>query len=385
MKYPNVLSEPVTIERVAAGSSLARFGDGELRIAIGGAAISQVADPKLRGELRAILSDPAACPAGIPNPRVGPNVDVWAKYSDARFTSLYKRAEYLSAFITRPDSAPWIDTPAYWQSVSNLWNGKSAVLVVGDEKSLTPAQMIGATHVRVVKAPVKNAYASIDKIEEEIGTPAGPVFMCLGATATALAGRLDRKGCHAVDLGHIGMFMRHAGAYRNTVDDLSSPEYRDQIRTLHATTKWGHHGASHLDEILRYAKKLGATSIVDYGAGRRTLKPAIGDRMKVFEYDPGVPEISRLPKPADMVVSTDVLEHIEPSKLDAVLLHQYTLAKRGSYHVISCRPAGAILPDGRNAHLIVKPPEWWKAKLQGVGWKIEQTDVRKGFHVWARK
>jgi hypothetical protein len=40
-----------------SGRSIARYGDGELRVALGRKCVSQEADPKLAGELRAILAD----------------------------------------------------------------------------------------------------------------------------------------------------------------------------------------------------------------------------------------------------------------------------------------------------------------------------------------
>ena len=87
---------------------------------------------------------------------------------------------------------------------------RDIVLVVGDKKSIT-TEMIGseAKSVREVIGPRQHAYAQIDAIEEEIGKTPARVLMCLGTTATVLAHRLARKGVHALDLGHIVMFMKH--------------------------------------------------------------------------------------------------------------------------------------------------------------------------------
>jgi hypothetical protein len=119
-----------------------------------------------------------------------------------------------SSFITRPDSAPWIDTPEFWADLASLWKGRDVVLVAGTERSLRVEQLVGVNDCRRVAVPRRDAYAEIDRIVEEIGLPAGPVLMCAGPTATVLAARLGKKGVQALDLGHIGMFMRHAGAYR---------------------------------------------------------------------------------------------------------------------------------------------------------------------------
>ena len=46
------------------------------------------------------------------------------------------------------------------------------------------------------------------------------------------------------------------------------------------------------------------------------------------------------------------------------------------YHLVACHPAKKYLSDGRNAHLIVENPEWWKCKLQTVlNWKLCRDQV----------
>jgi hypothetical protein len=366
--------------------SIARFGDGELRLAVGGSAISQKADRLLALELKLILRDivPGLL-VGVPNFEKTPRQDVWAKYRKGKFAALYvSDREYVSSFITRPDNAPWIDRPEYWAEVRQLWHGKDVVLIAGDRKSITPELLSGASSVRSISAPPKNAYSEVDRIEREVGKHADLVILCLGATATVLAARLHRRGIHALDLGHLGMFMRHAGAYQFTRTDLASEEYRRQLVMKHESMAWGKHGHSHAPEIQEFIKQLGARSVLDYGCGRATLSKALPDA-KVQEYDPGVLGKDLLPKPADLIVCTDVLEHIEPQLLDSVLRHIFLLARRGAYFVIATRLARETLPDGRNAHLIVQPPEWWLAKLQRQGWAITRHEQRKGFCIWAEK
>lgn len=373
MKYPRVLSEDETLARAASGINLARFGDGELRIAAGGDCISQRERfPKLVAEIKEMLGTPRpGCLVCIPNANAKtPKAESWANYREPKFVSLYGMAEYGSAFITRPDSAPWIDTPDYWDRVRDLWRGKDVVLVVGDKKSISTEMMAGeAKSVREVIAPRQNAYREIDRIEAEIGNPAGPVLMCLGVTATVLAWRMAAKGVHAIDLGHIGMFMRHAGAYRYVASDLMSDGYRAQLRRQHETTKWGGDGAKHVAAVKTFAGSLNAGTILDYGCGRGALADAMAPQ-RVSQYDPGIPGKDGMPKPVDLVVCTDVLEHIEPDRLDAVLDHIKRLAAKGVYLVIATRPAKAVLADGRNAHLIVKPAEWWIDKIERLGWAI---------------
>lgn len=380
-----VLDEQTTLASCTS-NSIARFGDGELRVALGGAAVSQRADPTLAHELLAILrSKTPGLLVGVPNFESTPRQDVWNKYREGRYATLYAQGrEYASSFISRPDSAPWIDRAEYWESVRDLWRARDVVLVAGDRKSLHPDMMPEARSVRVVTGPSQNAYSEIGRIEREIGTPKGPVIMCLGCSATALAARLHRRGVHALDLGHIGMFMRHAGAYSFTPADLATADYRRQLQEKHATSVWGKHGHSHAPEISAFLHEIGGRSVLDYGCGRATLAKAL-PHVKTFEYDPGVIGKHHLPKVADLVVCTDVLEHIEPPLLDGVLRHIYLLASRGAYLVIATREAREKLPDGRNAHLIVEPPAWWIDKLRQQGWADLRSEERKGLCVWLRK
>jgi hypothetical protein len=45
--------------------------------------------------------------------------------------------------------------------------------------------------------------------------------------------------------------------------------------------------------------------------------------------------------------------------------------------LIACHPAKKGLSDGRNAHLIIEQPEWWKQKIQTIpGWKIIYEHIK---------
>lgn len=375
--------------------SIARFGDGELRLATGGAATSQKADQRLAAELRDILEHYDGFIVGIPTFAATPNKATWEKYRRSPFLEMFRQDLYGSAFITRPDNAPWIDTPTYWQAVRELWRDKNVVLVAGTSKSLTPATLEGARSVEVVEVPERDAYSVIDETAEKISDAADLVILCAGAAATCLAARLDARGIHALDLGHIGMFMKHAGMYATPAADLISDHYRALNVQLHADPRgFGGDGKKHAERVLDYATTIGARSICDYGCGEGTLKPALyklGWRGFVAEYDPAMKGKESLPKPAQLLVSTDVLEHIEPEKLGAVLQHQFRCAELGAFFTIATRPANKILPDGRNAHLIQEKTAWWLDQLRATGWNVDHSfektkgDQVREVWVWCRK
>jgi hypothetical protein len=209
LPYPRVLSEVMTIQRALKGESLARIGDGELRLMHGGKHIAQETLPELAAELRSITkgfgNEAQVC---IPNTQVEcGKPEFWSKHSLDKYRELYEPTYvYGSSFICRPDSAPWIDQPHYWLAVRKLWEGRDVTLVIG-ERGGSLTYLHHAKSVRVVYGPERDAYKGIAKLEEEIGHPKGIVLLCLGPTATCLAERLAKKGLWAVDLGHMGRFM----------------------------------------------------------------------------------------------------------------------------------------------------------------------------------
>lgn len=204
--YPSVLSEHETLTRVCAGASLARFGDGEFKLCRGGGIKSQAHDPVLQQRLRAILRDSGACLVGIPNLRSDtPKQKFWSGFLTA--SQLLADREYGSAFISRPDSAPWIDTPAYWQLLASLWRGQDVTLVRGSKKGLVVEDLVGAGHVTEIIAPRQHAWGSYDALLEQVGTPTR-ALLCVGPTATVMAVDLCARGVHAIDLGHVALFWR---------------------------------------------------------------------------------------------------------------------------------------------------------------------------------
>lgn len=148
---------------------------------------------------------------------------------------------------------------------------------------------------------------------------------------------------------------------------MISNEYKKQLEKVHEAKKWGNSGKSWVFEIEPFADKVGAKSIIDFGCGTGSLKKALEHKYDFVEYDPGIEGKETLPdEPCDMLVCTDVLEHIEPEYLDETLEAIDRLYTKCAFLVIACNPAKEILPDGRNAHLIQEPPEWWMKKFDNI-------------------
>lgn len=213
-EYPRVVNENDTLDAVLSGKSITRYGDGEFRLAMGGRAnVSQVAHPRLREELCEILvTRQRFCLVAIPdmNPE-SPKWWFWKKYQHKYPRMLDHKITYYSQFITRPDSAPVIDVPEFYDRMESLWAGQEVVLVRGSERSLVEgrAPMDLAKKVHPVMCARRDAYQEIDRVESEVlALNVNRVLLCAGAMATVLTYRLAKKGLHAIDLGHIGYLWR---------------------------------------------------------------------------------------------------------------------------------------------------------------------------------
>ena len=55
---------------------------------------------------------------------------------------------------------------------------------------------------------------------------------------------------------------------------------------------------------------------------------------------------------------------MEPEYIDQVFDDLQRVVSNLGYFTIAVTPATKILEDGRNAHLIVQPVEWWEQKIQ---------------------
>lgn len=167
---------------------------------------------------------------------------------------------------------------------------------------------------------------------------------------------------------------------------LISDNYRSQLAEKHNTCEnFGISGQRWAHDVMELANGLGApgkvVTVLDYGCGRGTLREAIWARgtapFYLYEYDPAIEGKDHRPEPVDLVICTDVLEHIEPECLYAVLDDIRSLAKQLVFVTISTKPASKHLPDGRNAHLIVEPGNWWLPKII-ERWRVSLWQDRGG-------
>ena len=149
---------------------------------------------------------------------------------------------------------------------------------------------------------------------------------------------------------------------------MLSPDYRRLQEKLHKTGHYGLTALTFRNQVSKLITTYDINTILDYGCGsNRSLLRALTGYMTrecIYQgYDPCVLAVAEPPKPNELVVSIDVLEHIEPEYLETVLDHLQELTQKILYVSICTIASPHIMEDGRNAHLIQRPAQWWLPKL----------------------
>lgn len=164
--------------------------------------------------------------------------------------------------------------------------------------------------------------------------------------------------------------------------------YQQQLSQLHAVGKFDN-GYKSYPIVKDFLTQYHPSDLLDFGCGQGGLIRAIQEQHPTIHcdgYDPGNKQFQQLPKRSyDAVISTDAIEHIEPAYLDETLRTIDSKMQRCGCFRIACYPAKKQLPDGRNAHLIVETPEWWRAKILStmnvvIVW--EEISVVDKTHKW---
>jgi FkbM family methyltransferase len=155
----------------------------------------------------------------------------------------------------------------------------------------------------------------------------------------------------------------------------------------------------HLGAIKRLIAASRARTILDYGSGKglqyrpqpvlvggKRVADGVAEYWDVDEvrcYDPAYPPHARLPGGRfDGVVSTDVLEHCPEEDLPWIVSELFSYAERFVYANVACYPARKRLPSGANAHVTIRPAEWWRDLFADAA--CAKPDVRWELHVFER-
>ena len=141
--------------------------------------------------------------------------------------------------------------------------------------------------------------------------------------------------------------------------------YIDQHRLLHANPKEfrGRALVAHIAAIDALLRTHACHSILDYGCGKAQCWP-IQWQDRITGYDPAYEPYSVRPQGSyDMVICTDVLEHVPESAVDRVIRDIFDYREKWVYLCICTRASGKRLPDGSNKHVTIRPNSWWDLRL----------------------
>jgi len=170
-----------------------------------------------------------------------------------------------------------------------------------------------------------------------------------------------------------------------------SVDYQEHLRKEHDGSKWGSTGGrySGTDVLRLLTERTYIQSVLDFGAGKGSLESFIVERLerKVewTNYDPGIPGIDQIPqKQFDLVVSTDVLEHVEPRRIYDTLVQLAILTGKVLYSDIACYPTGKVFGEGpykgQDMHLIVEDPSWWRQQFADLA-KLQEFSYEHREHL----
>nr|WP_305909993.1 methyltransferase domain-containing protein [Methylomarinum sp. Ch1-1]MDP4522938.1 hypothetical protein [Methylomarinum sp. Ch1-1] len=138
-----------------------------------------------------------------------------------------------------------------------------------------------------------------------------------------------------------------------------------QYSELHDSKKYGYTGHYFDTHIQACIVDLKPNSLLEYGCGQSDLIKTLDYGDAVYHrYDPAITEFSEIKTDrVDLIINTDVLEHIPEEDIDDVLRHMKSLSSHVFFNISTCL-AKHILPNGQNAHCTVWRSQKWLAKIQ---------------------
>lgn len=248
---------------VSNGCSVARYGDGEMKLIMGHDISFQKCHPVLRQRLARTLrcNDPNLI---ICIPNIFSSLDIymehnksfWREYLSCSRRTWYRLLDmnqtYYDAFVSRcylpyKDKSRVSELFQLWQKV---WNDRSLLIVEGEKTRFGVGNDLfyNARSIQRILVPATNAYDCYDKILTEVKQydKSLLILLAVGPTATILAVDLYREGYQAIDIGHLdieyewflkqvdhkvpveGKYVNEAGGFSGS-EEIVDSEYQSQI------------------------------------------------------------------------------------------------------------------------------------------------------------
>lgn len=155
-------------------------------------------------------------------------------------------------------------------------------------------------------------------------------------------------------------------------------DYIKQYELLYKIKKnYGKTSIKLYDMLKKIINDLNISSVLDYGCGKSKLLDLIkkNSKIKIFKYDPAIKKYSTLTKnKTDLVICTDVLQHVPLYDLDRVLKE---IKSKGIYILfyIKCTNHKTKLPNKTYANCTVYDKKWWLEKLSNYFYNIKEIKI----------
>ena len=166
---------------------------------------------------------------------------------------------------------------------------------------------------------------------------------------------------------------------------LVTDYYRKVLETEHSLGEWGVASTYQAETVYKLMRKWNQTELLDYGAGVGNLYKTLvkfNPNVVVHHYEPGIEKWNVIPQPCNMVVCIDVIEHIEPECLDAVLLDLVRVTKKFAFITICTIEAQRVLNNGWNAHINIKTAAEWQ-NIFSQHFNILKSNIyESGIELW---
>lgn len=163
-------------------------------------------------------------------------------------------------------------------------------------------------------------------------------------------------------------------------------EYEQMQHQMHTRGDYGVHGGRNAELACKAIVPIQLhlphreVKVLDYGCGSGQLGQVIKNTLRSVEvtnYDPFHPmwKDDRDPGEHDVSLCMDVMEHVEFQCINNTLKYISDRTKYLAVFSIALSEASKTLPNGKNAHITIKPMGWWKDKLEDHGFAIGEAGI----------
>jgi len=232
--FPGILSFHEMLDKILAGGSISRFGDGEFNLILGRDIPFQKASATLASRLSEILSrNDSNLLVCIPSLKIKPPIPGFEKYVDWWKSYWIKNWNYLSPFLNNRTygnaffSREYVFPEIAVVDLKKIWDGRDVVFVVPKNGRFIYDNRLfeNIKGKEEINVQPQNAFEEYDKILSECLKQSKDklFFISAGPTATVLAADLSSYGYQALDMGHF------PNCYAEYLGEADLPEFTPMV------------------------------------------------------------------------------------------------------------------------------------------------------------